>query len=76
MSTTVLDAKGLTCPLPILRAKKVLKQLPTDGLLCVLATDPSSVQDFRTFCEQTGHQLLEWEEDADGVFRYLIRKAD
>jgi tRNA 2-thiouridine synthesizing protein A len=74
MCATVLDARGLTCPLPILRASKVLKGLPDQALLSVLATDPSSARDFRSFCQQTGHQLVEWSEDADGVFHYLIRK--
>jgi len=75
-SETTLDARGLTCPLPILRAKKALKTLADGAVLTVLATDPSSVRDFATFCRQTGNELLETAEDAEGVFRYRIRKVD
>lgn len=73
---TILDARGLTCPLPILRAKKALKSIPTGGMLVVLATDPSSKRDFHSFCGQTGNELVEATEDADGLFRYRIRKGD
>ena len=76
MSDTLLDARGLTCPLPILRAKKALKLIVSGGLLTVLATDPSSVRDFQSFCRQTGNELVEQTEDDDGVFRCLIRKVD
>jgi tRNA 2-thiouridine synthesizing protein A len=72
---TTLDARGLTCPLPILRAKKALKTLDDGAVLTVLATDPSSVRDFATFCRQTGNELLETAEETDGVFRYRIRKV-
>ena len=75
MTDAILDAKGLTCPLPILRAKKALKLVENGGVLTVLATDPSSVRDFKVFCQQTGNELVESTEDADGVFRYLIRKV-
>ena len=73
---TTLDARGLTCPLPILRAKKMLNMMPSGAVLLVLATDPSSKRDFRTFCTQTGHELVESSEDDDGVFHYRIRKSD
>ncbi len=72
---TLLDAKGLTCPLPVLRARKMLKTLPAGGLLEVLATDPASQRDFPAFCTQTGYQLVEASVVEGGVFRYLIRKA-
>lgn len=70
-----LDAKGLKCPLPVLRARKAMKQVPDGGLLEVEATDPSSVQDFRAFCETTGYQLVE-QSEVSGVYRFLIRKVD
>jgi tRNA 2-thiouridine synthesizing protein A len=70
-----LDAKGLKCPLPVLRARKAMKQVPGGGVLEVEATDPSAVQDFQAFCETTGHALIESGED-DGVYRFRIRKAD
>lgn len=76
MDETVLDARGLTCPLPVLRARKMLKTMEAGALLTVLATDPSSVNDFAIFCEQTGHRLEGWLEDAGGVFQYHIRKTD
>jgi tRNA 2-thiouridine synthesizing protein A len=71
--TTVLDAKGLHCPLPVLRARKAMKEVPPGGTLQVLATDPSAVKDFAAFCEATGHSLLGWSE-RDGVYVFDIRK--
>ncbi len=69
---TTLDAKGLNCPLPILRAKAAIKKVPSGGTLEVLATDPGSVADFEAFCRATGHDLVESGED-DGVYRFLIK---
>jgi tRNA 2-thiouridine synthesizing protein A len=59
MADQTLDAKGLNCPLPILRAKKALKELPTGGTLEIQATDPGAVKDFEAFCRTTGNELLE-----------------
>ena len=73
MSDTVLDVKGLTCPLPVLKANKALRALPPGARLTVLATDPASVADFRAFCTETGHELLAFGE-AEGVFQYTLRK--
>jgi tRNA 2-thiouridine synthesizing protein A len=72
MADKVLDAKGLNCPLPILRAKKTLKEVPAGGTLEVLATDPGSVADFAAFCRSTGNELVE-SSSADGVYRFLIK---
>jgi len=55
---TVLDAKGLRCPLPVLKARKAMKQLPAGGILRVLATDPGAVKDFEAFCKTTGYRLI------------------
>ena len=74
MADSLLDVKGLKCPLPVLRARKALKPLEPGDLLEVHATDPSAVQDFASFCETTGHELLASEE-AEGVFVFKIRKA-
>jgi len=74
MAEHLLDAKGLKCPLPILKTKKALKPLASGAVLEVLSTDPGSVADFGAFCRTTGHELLERDESA-GVYRYLIRKA-
>jgi len=69
-----LDASGLRCPLPVLRARKAMKSLAPGGVLEVAATDPSAVADFQSFCETTGDQLVSWNE-SDGRFTFLIRKA-
>ena len=74
MSTTVLDTKGLSCPLPVLRAKKAIQGVPAGGTLQVLATDPGAVRDFEAFCRSTGNQLLDWREEA-GVFTVNIKKV-
>jgi tRNA 2-thiouridine synthesizing protein A len=74
MADKVLDAKGLNCPLPILKAKKALKDVPTGGTLEILATDPGSVADFQAFSRQVGNELLEHSEEG-GVYRFLIRKS-
>ncbi len=58
-----LDARGLNCPLPILRCKKGLAEINSGEVLKVLATDPGSVKDFQAFCKQTGHELLSLEEE-------------
>ena len=69
-----LDAKGLNCPLPILRAKKAVNKLDSGGVLKIIATDPGSVKDFEAFCNQTGNELLSSAE-ADGAFEFLIKKS-
>lgn len=74
MADKTLDVKGLNCPLPILRAKKTLKDMPPGGVLEVLATDPGSVEDFPAFCRSTGDELVEASADG-GVYRFLIRRA-
>ena len=74
-TAVTLDATGLICPLPVLKARKSLKALPNGAHLRVLATDPASVIDFRHFCEVSDNQLVEYGE-TDGVFTYLIRKGD
>jgi tRNA 2-thiouridine synthesizing protein A len=74
MADHVVDAKGLNCPLPILRARKGLKEVPVGGTLELLATDPGSVKDMEAFCRQTGNELLESGE-ADGVFTFLVKRS-
>lgn len=69
-----LDARGLNCPLPILRAKKSITGLDGGQVLRILATDPGSVKDFEAFCRQTGNELLSSSQN-DGAFEFLIRKA-
>ena len=69
-----LDACGLNCPLPILRAKKTLSKMGSGEVLRIVATDPGSVKDFEAFSRQTGNQLLDSKE-VDGRFYYLMKKA-
>ena len=76
--TTAIDAEidtsGLSCPLPILKAKKALAGLHGGQVLRIIATDPESVRDFETFSQQIGHALLEAREES-GRFYFLLRKA-
>ncbi len=74
MADHTLDAKGLNCPLPILKARKALKEVPAGGTLEILSTDPGSVADFAAFCRQTGNELLEQSID-DSVYRFLIKHS-
>ena len=69
-----LDASGLNCPLPILRAKKALNTMDSGKILRIIATDPGSVKDFEAFAKQTGNELLESIE-AGGKYEFLIKKA-
>jgi len=71
MATQTVDAKGLNCPVPVLRAKKALKGLSAGDTLEVLATDPGAVADFESFSRATGNELTESGE-IDGVFRFVI----
>ncbi len=73
MSLNILDAKGLTCPLPILRTRRALKEMAPGALLEVQATDPGSMIDFTSYCAKTGDELVEAREE-DGIFIFRIRK--
>jgi tRNA 2-thiouridine synthesizing protein A len=68
-----LDARGLNCPLPILRTKKALSELASGQVLKVLATDPGAVKDFHTFARQTGHELVSHTE-VDREFTFFMKK--
>ena len=68
-----LDARGLNCPLPILRAKKALNDLNGGEVLKILSTDPGSVKDFDAFAQQTGNELLSSTEEGS-EFHFLMRK--
>jgi tRNA 2-thiouridine synthesizing protein A len=68
------DASGLNCPLPILRAKKILNTMTAGQILHIIATDPGSVRDFDAFAKQTGNELIESKE-VGGKFQYLIKKG-
>lgn len=68
-----LDASGLNCPLPILRAKKALNGMTAGQVLHIIATDPGSVKDFEAFAKQTGNDLQESREEG-GKFYFLMKK--
>ncbi len=74
MADQTLDAKGLNCPLPILRAKKALQGMQPGTTLEVLATDPGSVKDFEAFCRTTGNELVASSVEGK-VFRFTLRRA-
>lgn len=70
-----LDARGLNCPLPILRAKKALNDMKSGEILHIMTTDPGSVRDFNAFAQQTGNELVSSAETENKEFEfYLIRK--
>ena len=72
MADKSLDVKGLGCPMPVLKAKKALGEVPKGGTLEVLATDPGAPADFEALCHATGHTLVE-SGLTEGVYRFLIR---
>ena len=73
--STILDTKGFNCPIPVLKARRAMRELAAGGELTVQATDPASMIAFPHFCNTTGHELVSSSEQ-DGVFTYVIRKAD
>jgi tRNA 2-thiouridine synthesizing protein A len=76
MSTQIiqtLDCKGLSCPMPIVKTAKVMKEVGAAEVIEVLATDPGSVPDFTAWCKATGNELLESGEES-GTYRFVIRK--
>lgn len=68
-----LDASGLNCPLPILRAKKALTAMTAGQILHIIATDPGSVKDFEAFAKQTGNELQDSKEEG-GKYHFLMKK--
>jgi tRNA 2-thiouridine synthesizing protein A len=72
---STLDATGLLCPLPVLKARRALKAVPAGGLLEVLATDPGATKDFEHFCQTTGCTLVDAGEQPGGILRFLLRKS-
>jgi len=74
MPKRTLDTKGMKCPLPVLKARRAMKELAAGEVLEVLATDPGAVKDFAAFCATTGDELLASEKEGE-VYRFHIRKA-
>lgn len=75
MNRTLLDLKGLSCPLPVLKANKTMKELIAGDILEILATDPAAPKDFEVFCENTGHELTQSSED-EGVYTIVLTKIN
>ena len=73
MSETLLDVKGMNCPLPVLRANRALRSMPLGARLRVLATDRAAYAYFQALCRESGHALLAWSEES-GVFSFVIRR--
>ena len=71
---TTVDAKGLSCPMPIVKTAQAVKAVPSGELIEVLATDPGSVKDFAAWTRSTGNAIVEQTEDA-GVYRFVIKRA-
>jgi tRNA 2-thiouridine synthesizing protein A len=69
-----VDARGLNCPLPILRAKKMLAEMQSGQIVHVLATDPGSIKDFQAFARQTGNELLGQGETADKAYEFFLKR--
>jgi len=69
-----LDARGLNCPLPILKAKKALAELQSGQLLKVLCNDTGSVRDFQAFAKQTGNTLVEQQQSENGEYVHVLRR--
>jgi tRNA 2-thiouridine synthesizing protein A len=71
---TTVDAKGLACPMPIVKTAQAAKAVPAGELIEVLATDPGSVKDFAAWTRSTGNAIVEQTED-DGVYRFVIKRS-
>ena len=74
MADKTIDAKGSNCPVPILKAKKGITEVPVGGTLEVLSTDPGAVADFQAFSRTTGHAIVE-QTEAGGVYRIVLKRA-
>jgi tRNA 2-thiouridine synthesizing protein A len=74
MADQMLDAQGLSCPLPVLEAKKALKNMAAGATLQILATDPAAPADFQAFCRRTGNELMESKQDGN-LYTCVIRRS-
>jgi tRNA 2-thiouridine synthesizing protein A len=70
----IVDTRGLKCPLPVLRAKKALRDVAKGAAIEVLATDPAALKDFPAFCAETGNVLVA-QREIEGTYRFVIRRA-
>lgn len=69
-----IDARGLACPMPLIKTRQAIMVVEPGATICVLATDPTSKRDFEMFAEATGHKLLRQEKE-DDVFLYVVEKV-
>ncbi len=69
-----LDARGLNCPMPVVKTSQSIKNIAAGEVLEVLATDPGSMADIQAWCKSTGNELVQMDRD-DGVFRFYIRRT-
>ncbi|WP_086931174.1 sulfurtransferase TusA family protein [Agarilytica rhodophyticola] len=69
-----VDAQGLSCPMPLLKAKQALNQVEADDIVCVIASDAGSVRDFHSFADLTEHKIVDF-CDENGIYTYTIRKG-
>jgi tRNA 2-thiouridine synthesizing protein A len=74
--TKLLDARGLLCPMPIVKAGKEMKTLAAGDILKVLATDRGAIADFPAWSDDTGNELLEWKDQGDGTLVFYIKKGE
>jgi tRNA 2-thiouridine synthesizing protein A len=72
----LLDARGLLCPMPVVKAGKEIKSLADGEILKILATDRGSIVDFPAWADDTGNELMEWHEQEGGVFVFFIKKVE
>ena len=75
MADVFIDARGLSCPLPVLKARRALRDLPPGMTIEVLSTDPNSMEDFPSFCLSAGHHLLDARE-VDDAFCFVIKRGE
>jgi tRNA 2-thiouridine synthesizing protein A len=71
----VLDCTGLLCPMPVVKTRKVIKDMQVGQILEMVATDPGAIPDMRAWAKQTQHELLLAQEAEGGKFRFLIKKT-
>ncbi|MBP1607394.1 MAG: hypothetical protein H6Q08_2768 [Acidobacteria bacterium] len=74
--TKLLDARGLLCPMPIVKAGKEMKTLAAGDILKVMATDRGAIADFPAWSDDTGNELLEWKDQGDGTLVFYIKKGE
>ena len=74
--TKLLDARGLLCPMPIVKAGKEMKTLTAGDILKVIATDRGAIADFPAWSDDTGNELLEWKDQGDGTLVFYIKKGE